>query len=110
MERARLAIEGLERLFVLGVADVERVARKAIKVEDVRGVAQLEGDVIGRVDDVVDAALAHGFEAGDEPGGAGADLDAFDDARGEPWAGCAGVALEREGLAHWTGDGIGLAV
>ncbi len=65
------------------------------------GVAELEGDEVGDIDDVVDRPLADGFEAFGEPGGAGADLDALDDAGGEAWADLRGGVAEGELL----GDG-----
>ena len=49
-------------------------------VEGVQGLAGLEHDVIGDVDDVVDGPDAGGFETALHPVGGGADLDALEDA------------------------------
>jgi hypothetical protein len=93
LEGAFLVIEGGEGFAVVGEADVEGVASEAVSIEGVAWVAEGGGDVVGDIDDVIDGALADGFEGGGEPGGAGCDGDVGDEAGEEARAG-GGVHLE----------------
>jgi len=103
----RLAVEGGERLAVAGVADVQFPARELFQVEDVARVAELEGDEVGDVDEVVDRALADGFEEVGEPLRARAHLDAPDQACGEQRAGGRLVVDEFQVVSD-RGAGLGV--
>jgi hypothetical protein len=83
LECPRLAVERGERLAVLRVTNHQLAPRELLQVEHVARVAQLEGDEVGDIDDVVDRPLAHGLEGLDEPIGARADLHAADQPGGE---------------------------
>src|SRR5437879_10347165 len=51
-------------------SDLDRGPTQLREIERVERLVQLEQDVVGRVDDVVDRPLAHGGEPLGEPGGA----------------------------------------
>ena len=73
------AVEEGDALAGAGAADDDAALGEAVVVEGVEGLAGLQHDEVGDVDDVVDGALAGGDESLLEPVGRGADFDAPDD-------------------------------
>ena len=58
------------------------IGRKGVEVKGMQGLAQLEEDVVGHIDDVVDGAAAHSGQALDHPVGRRPHLDAADNTGG----------------------------
>ena len=83
VERARLAVEGLDLLAVARAADGERRALDAVEVERVQRLPGEQHHVVGDVDDVRDRALAGGHQPRLQPQRARSDLDVLEHARGE---------------------------
>src|SRR3989338_10093156 len=67
-------VERGQLLAGLGGADDDFLFRQRVEVEGVRGVAELEQDVVGDVHDVVDGSDPAGFEALPQPVGRGLDF------------------------------------
>ena len=67
----------------IGAAHDDGMVAQFVVVESVQRVAKLEHDVVGNVDDVVDAGYAAGFEAILEPRGRRLNFYAANDAGGE---------------------------
>jgi hypothetical protein len=93
-------VEGLDLLAGGGEADDESSAGEFLVVEHMAGVAQFEGDVVGDIDNIVDGALADGFEGSAEPVGAGADLDAADEPGGEERAAVGDAVVQVQVVAQ----------
>ena len=83
VEVALDAVQRGQGLAGAGAAGADLGAADEVVVEGVKGLARLEHDVVGHVDDVVDGAHAGADEALLHPGRGGAELDALDDAGGE---------------------------
>src|SRR5207249_420030 len=77
-ERTRHAVQGDDLFAGTRASHDDRGAAQPGEIEGVERLVQLEQDVVGRIDDVVDRPLAHGTEAVGEPGGTGPYLDSSD--------------------------------
>ena len=77
------AIEGFDFFACLSATHDDGVIAQFVVVKSVERVAEFEHDVIGDVDDVVDAGYATGFEPVFQPGGRRLDFYAADGSRGE---------------------------
>ena len=76
------AVESLDGLALSGAAHMDLAALDAGEVKGVHGLAVLEHDVVGDVDDVVDGAHAGVADTLAHPGGGRGDLHVFDHAGG----------------------------
>ena len=91
-----LAVQGLEHVAVLGPAHNDFVVRDGVQVKGVHGLALLDHDIVGDVDQVVDGADAARGQTPLHPVGGGADLDIRADT--------ADVAAAQVGILHLDGD------
>ena len=101
-ETALGAVEGLDALPFAGEADMNFAALDAGKVEGVHGLAILEHDVVGDVDEVVDGPHAGVADALAHPGGRRGDLHVSHHAGGV-------AAAERGLLDDDAGEGADIA-
>ena len=81
-----VAVEGPQPLSGTGPAHDDAALPQPVQVEGVQGLAELEHDEVGHVDDVVDRALADGPETVLQPPGRGADGHLAQDAGHVPGA------------------------
>ncbi len=77
---AHLSVQGLEHIAVLCAADNDLVSGDSVEVKCVHGLAVLDHDIVGDVDQVVDGTDAAGGKTSLHPVGGRADLDIGADA------------------------------